>query len=43
MEGLTPASANDLPPFGEIVAGDLFWPYPAGVAREGSAVLTGLQ
>jgi len=36
MEGLTPASADDLPPLGELLVDDPFWPYPAwGLAREG--------
>jgi len=39
MDGLTPASADDLPPLGELVADDPFWQYPAGVAREGVAHL----
>ncbi|HEU5386311.1 MAG TPA: hypothetical protein VFV73_10455 [Streptosporangiaceae bacterium] len=40
MEALTPASADDLPPLGELVADDLFWRYPAGgLAREGAARL----
>src|SRR5690242_11002828 len=37
MEGLTPASAADLPPPGELLVDDPFWPYPArGLAREGT-------
>jgi hypothetical protein len=39
MEALTPASADDLPPIGELVADDPFWHYPAGVAREDAAHL----
>jgi hypothetical protein len=39
MEALTPASADDLPPLGELIVDDLFWRYPAGVAREGVARL----
>jgi hypothetical protein len=40
MEDLTPASADDLPPLGELVADDPFWRYPAGGAgREGVAHL----
>ena len=36
MEGLTPASAADLPPLGEQLVDDPFWQYPAwGLAREG--------
>jgi len=36
MEGLTPASADDLPPLGEPLVDDPFWQYPAwGLAREG--------
>ena len=39
MEALTPASADDLPPLGELVADDPFWRYPAGglpsLSREG--------
>src|SRR5215831_2315213 len=36
MEGLTPASADDLPPLGELLVDDPFWRYPAcGLAREG--------
>jgi hypothetical protein len=30
MEALTPASADDLPPLGELVVDDPFWRYPAG-------------
>ena len=40
MEALTPASAGDLPPIGELVADDLFWRYLAGsLRREGVAHL----
>jgi hypothetical protein len=40
MDGLTPASADDLPPLGELLAVDPFWPYPAwGPAREGAGHL----
>jgi hypothetical protein len=40
MEGLTPASAADLPPLGELLVDDPFWPYPArGLAREGAGQL----
>jgi hypothetical protein len=40
MEVLTPASPDDLPPFGELVADDPFWRYPAeGLDREGVAHL----
>ena len=36
MEGLTPASADDLPPLGELLVDDPFWQYPArGLARKG--------
>jgi hypothetical protein len=36
MEGLTPASADDLPPLGELLVDDPFWQYPPrGLAREG--------
>src|SRR5580700_2674771 len=36
MGGLTPASADDLPPLGELLADDPFWRYPAwSLAREG--------
>jgi hypothetical protein len=36
MEGLTPASADDLPLLGELLVDDPFWQYPAwGLAREG--------
>ena len=37
-KGLTPASAADLPPLGELlVVDDPFWQYPArGLAREGA-------
>src|SRR5689334_14720028 len=33
MEGLTPASAADLPPLGELLVDDPFWPYPAWAWR----------
>jgi hypothetical protein len=37
MEGLTPASADDLPPLGELLAVDPFWQYPGvGLARVGA-------
>ena len=36
MEGLTPASAADLPPLGELLVDDPFWQYPARLAREGA-------
>jgi hypothetical protein len=40
MEALTPASAGDLPPLGELIADEPFWRYPAGTAgREGVAHL----
>lgn len=39
MEGLTPASAENLPPLGELIADNPFWRYPAGRAREGVAHL----
>lgn len=40
MEALTPASADDLPPLGELIVDDPFWRYPAGsLAREGVAHL----
>ena len=40
MEGLTPASAADLPPLGELLVDDPFWQYPArGLAREGAGHL----
>jgi hypothetical protein len=40
MEGLTPASADDLPPLGELVVDDPFWQYPAwGLTREGAGHL----
>jgi hypothetical protein len=36
MEALTPASAGDLPPLGELLVDDPFWQYPVwGLAREG--------
>ena len=40
MEGLTPASADDLPPIGELIVDQPFWRHPAwGLAREGVAHL----
>ena len=40
MDSLTPASAADLPPLGELVADEPFWSYPTGgVARAGVAHL----
>ena len=40
MEGLTPASADDHPPLGELLVDDPFWQYPAwGLAREGAGHL----
>jgi hypothetical protein len=36
---LTPASPADLPPLGELIVDDPFWPYPAGLVREGAARL----
>ncbi len=39
MGALTPASADDLPPLGELIVDDPFWRYPAGAAREGIAHL----
>jgi hypothetical protein len=40
MEGLTPASPDGLPPFGDLVADDPFWRYPSGTtAGEGVAQL----
>jgi hypothetical protein len=37
MEGLTPASADDLPPLGELLVDDPFSQYPAwGLVREGA-------
>jgi hypothetical protein len=39
MEGLTPASADDLPPLGELLVDDPFWPHQVGVAWEGVAHL----
>jgi hypothetical protein len=40
MEALTPASADDLPPLGALVADEPFWRYPSGVlGREGVAHL----
>jgi hypothetical protein len=38
MEALTPASAGDLRPLGEMIVNDPFWRYPSGtLAREGVA------
>lgn len=40
MEALTPASADDLPPIGELIVNEPFWRHPAwGLAREGVAHL----
>jgi hypothetical protein len=40
MGGLTPASAADLPPLGELLVDGPFWQYPArGLAREGAGHL----
>jgi hypothetical protein len=39
MEGLTPASADDLPPLRELLVDDPFWPHQVGVAWEGVAHL----
>ena len=40
MDGLTPASAADLPPLGELLVDDPFWRYPArGLVREGAGHL----
>jgi hypothetical protein len=39
MDALTPASADDLPPLGELIVDDPFWAYPAGAARHGVAHL----
>ena len=40
MVGLTPASADDLLPLGELLVDDPFWQYPAwGLAREGAGHL----
>jgi hypothetical protein len=40
MDALTPASADDLPRLGDLVADDPFWRYPAGgPGREGAAHL----
>jgi hypothetical protein len=37
MEGLTPASADGLPPLGELRVDDPFWPYPAwGLVWDGA-------
>jgi hypothetical protein len=39
MEALTPASADDLPPLGELIVDDPFWRYPSAMAGEGAAHL----
>ncbi|SRR6266851_998941 len=40
MQALTPASADDLPPLGEMIADDPFWRHPSGdLGREGVAHL----
>jgi hypothetical protein len=40
MQALTPASADDLPPLGELIVDDPFWRHPSGsLAREGVAHL----
>lgn len=39
MEALTPASADDLPPLGELIVDDPFWRYPPAMAGEGVAHL----
>jgi hypothetical protein len=39
MGALTPASADNLPPLGELITDDPFWRYPAALAREGIAHL----
>jgi hypothetical protein len=40
MEALTPASADDLPPLGDLIVDDPFWRYRAeGLAKEGVAHL----
>jgi hypothetical protein len=40
MEALTPASADDLPPIGELIVDEPFWRHPAwGLAAEGVAHL----
>jgi hypothetical protein len=40
MEALTPASADGLPPLGELAADEPFWRYPSGApGREGAAHL----
>ena len=41
MEVLTPASPSDLPPLGELIVDDLFWRYPAGLARRRRALASG--
>jgi len=38
VEVLTPASPSDLPPLGELIVDDLFWRYPAGLARRRRAL-----
>jgi hypothetical protein len=39
MEALTPASADSLPPLGELIADEPAWRYPVGMAAEGVAHL----
>jgi hypothetical protein len=39
MEALTPASADDLPPLGELIVDDPFWRHPSAMAGEGVAHL----
>jgi len=40
MEAVTPASADDLPPIGELIVDEPFWRHPAwGLAAEGVAHL----
>ena len=39
MEPLTPASAGDLPPLGELIVDDPFWRFSAGAAWDGVAHL----
>jgi hypothetical protein len=40
MEPLTPAWADDLPPLGELIVDDPFWPFPGGgVPRAGAGHL----
>jgi hypothetical protein len=41
MEGLTPASAADLPPLGELLVDDPFWQYPAWGGIHDAAALGG--